>query len=99
MEDESAIEGSNAILECLASGFPKPQIVWSKDGIQITESLDKRYHLTENGSLLVIKDVQTEDNGKYECLLTNAVGTAKGVSTLTVLAGKLPHYFFFLHLN
>ena len=85
MEDESAVEGSNAILECLASGSPKPHISWNKEGVLITEGLEKRYHLTENGSLLLIKDVQPEDEGRYECVLTNAVGTARGFSTLTIL--------------
>lgn len=88
MEDENAIEGNSAILECVANGSPKPQVSWSKDGVQLTEAMEKRYHLTENGSLLVIKDVQVEDSGKYECLLSNAVGTARGTSTLTVLPGR-----------
>ncbi|CAG7816748.1 unnamed protein product [Allacma fusca] len=94
MEDENAVEGNNAILACLASGSPKPQISWNKEGVPITPNKDKRFHFTENGSLLLIKDVQMQDAGRYECLLSNAVGTTRGVSTLSVLpntAGKLLH--------
>ena len=88
MEDESAVEGSNAILACLANGSPKPMISWNKDGVVLTEGTDKRYHMTENGSLFLIKDVHLSDSGRYECLLSNAVGTTRGFSTLTVLPSK-----------
>lgn len=84
MKDERVVEGSNTILECLASGSPKPQISWSKDNVLVKEGKE-RYFLKENGSFLIIKDIQLEDAGRFECLLSNAVGTARDFLTLTVI--------------
>ena len=84
MHDESALEGSHAILECLASGSPRPAVTWTKDGTPLTE--DAKFHVADNGSFLVIRNVAAGDAGRYECLLTNAVGTARGSSILTVHA-------------
>lgn len=39
-----ATEGSNVTLECAANSYPKPTILWLKDGVALDlTSLDSRY--------------------------------------------------------
>lgn len=42
---QTAVEGSDVTLECAANGYPKPTILWLKDGValDLTPSFDSRY--------------------------------------------------------
>ncbi|UYV61776.1 NEO1, partial [Cordylochernes scorpioides] len=40
-KDTVALEGSNLTLDCVANGFPQPNIIWLKDGTSIDMSLEK----------------------------------------------------------
>lgn len=98
MEDEKAVEGSNAILECAASGSPPPVISWNKDDTAITNSSDSsRYQFKDNGALLIIKNIQLEDSGRYECLISNAIGSARDSSYLSVIPSKQNGLFMFAY--
>lgn len=81
----AAVAGSGLRLDCLADGYPHPVIRWkmsrrdpfmaSANGpIAILSS--PRIHVLENGSL-IIKTVQTEDQGRYVCELSNGVGKSQ----------------------
>jgi len=90
MEDERVVEGSNTVLECESTGSPKPHISWSKDSVLIREGDEQsRIRIKDHGSFLIIKDVRLEDAGRYECLLSNAVGTARDFLSLTVIPSEL----------
>lgn len=94
MEDERAVEGSNAILECPAIGSPQPLISWSKSDKTITNtSENSRYQFKDDGALLIIKNVQLEDEGRYECYISNAIGSARDSSYLTVIPSKSIHSY------
>lgn len=89
MKNERVVQGSSTVLECIANGSPRPQIVWSKDNVIIHIGDDNsRIRLKEDGSLLVIKDVRLSDGGRYECILSNAVGTARDFLIMTVIPSK-----------
>lgn len=80
------VEGGSTVLECSANGSPRPQITWSKDNVIVHGGDDtSRIRLKEDGSLLVIKDAQLTDAGRYECILSNAVGTARDFLVLSVI--------------
>lgn len=98
MEDEKAVEGSNAILECSANGSPQPMISWSKNGeaILISNDSEPRHQFKDNGGLLIIKNVQLEDAGRYECLISNAIGSARDSSYLSVIPSMWPIVPFFV---
>ncbi|XP_031832745.1 neogenin protein frazzled isoform X7 [Nomia melanderi] len=78
------IEGSTVTLECAANGYPKPTILWLKDGAAIDlASLDSRYRKVAASSL-VISNAQEKDDGSYQCRAENAVDTLDAVADLIV---------------
>ncbi|ELU11868.1 hypothetical protein CAPTEDRAFT_50302, partial [Capitella teleta] len=62
------------IIVCLAFGIPKPQILWLKDSIPV-DLTDPRLTLLESGSLQ-IREIKKSDEGQYECVAINELGSA-----------------------
>lgn len=82
-------EGKHAKLSCFVTGHPKPQIIWRKDGMNITEG---RRHITyedqaENFILKVLYCKQS-DNGLYTCNASNLAGQTYS-AVLVIVKGKL----------
>lgn len=91
MEDKEVKVGSNIVLECMASGSPKPKLHWTKDGsfLQITD----RHFFSAEDQLLIIMNTVLSDSGIYQCELVNSLGINKGESHLTVF----PCTYFFVY--
>lgn len=83
MENKDVRVGQAVVLECLSTGSPRPQLKWRKDNVVLRPS--ERYHFTADDELLIIRNTQPEDAGKYECELTNPLGSEKGYSKLTII--------------
>lgn len=81
MTDVTAIQGSGAVLDCIATGDPQPTVTWSLNSIQLPNQDSTRIQQTSNNSL-VISPVQTTDRGEYVCRAVNSAGSD---STLTQL--------------
>ncbi|XP_077772630.1 coiled-coil domain-containing protein 141 isoform X3 [Podarcis muralis] len=68
-------EGDDLNLHCTISGRPRPNVIWTKDGIRVaargtsTEKLGDTYYLLKRNAVLA-------DSGKYLCVATNEVGEA-----------------------
>lgn len=86
MENKEVIAGASIVLECKASGSPRPQLSWRKNGspLQATE----RHFFTAENQLLIIVDTVPNDAGNYECEMSNSLGSAVGASELTIKAGN-----------
>lgn len=86
-ENVSLSEGSTAFLNCTAMGAPQPSIAWiTPDGMQLHPSQfinGRNLFVFPNGTLFVRSLVLT-DRGRYECSVTNVVGTAQRTIILTV---------------
>ncbi|KAK3908889.1 Leucine-rich repeats and immunoglobulin-like domains protein 3 [Frankliniella fusca] len=82
MENKEVRVGQAVVLECLSTGSPRPRLKWFKDGIELRPS--ERYHFTAEDELLIIRNTQPEDAGKYVCELSNPLGVEKGYSKLTI---------------
>ncbi|XP_046746528.1 leucine-rich repeats and immunoglobulin-like domains protein 3 isoform X1 [Diprion similis] len=82
MENKEIIVGESIVLECMASGYPRPKLLWRKNGspLQTTE----RHFFTAEDQLLIIVDTIPSDAGSYECQMNNSFGTAVGTSHLTI---------------
>uniref|UniRef100_A0A8C6TFJ6 DCC netrin 1 receptor n=1 Tax=Neogobius melanostomus TaxID=47308 RepID=A0A8C6TFJ6_9GOBI len=79
----SAPQGTDAVLECLASGFPSPSVTWRR-GDELIETRIKKYSLL-GGSSLVIHSVTDDDSGTYSCTASNKHHNVSATATLTVL--------------
>ena len=67
-----AISGNAVRLFCRVSGFPRPTVVWKKNGRIMKAS--RRQKLLANGDLEIMPVVQG-DNGYYTCEARNAIGS------------------------
>ncbi|XP_076609081.1 neural cell adhesion molecule L1-like protein isoform X3 [Chaetodon auriga] len=74
------VKGEDLKLECIAQGFPTPQIEWVKIG----QRLPIKARLENHGKLLIVPRVEQEDSGKYMCKAKNALGETVHYFTVTV---------------
>lgn len=82
MENKEIMVGGSIVLECMASGSPRPKLSWRKNGspLQATE----RHFFTAEDQLLIIVNTIASDEGSYECEMSNSLGCVVGASHLTV---------------
>uniref|UniRef100_A0A8C6DLM4 Hemicentin-1 n=1 Tax=Moschus moschiferus TaxID=68415 RepID=A0A8C6DLM4_MOSMO len=64
--------GSKVILNCQATGEPRPTITWSRQGHSIF--WDERIRVLSNNSLHIAA-AQKEDTSEYECVARNLMGS------------------------
>ncbi|GAB1609680.1 leucine-rich repeats and immunoglobulin-like domains protein 3 isoform X2 [Argonauta hians] len=82
--------GETTVLECMASGSPKPKLTWLKDNELLRPT--RRHHLTASDQLLVIVDTVMSDAGVYTCELSNTLGLERGTTKLVIVpSGGLEH--------
>ncbi|XP_044009805.1 leucine-rich repeats and immunoglobulin-like domains protein 3 isoform X2 [Aphidius gifuensis] len=82
MENKEIVAGGSVVLECMASGSPRPKLTWKKNNnpLQATE----RHFFTAEDQLLIIVNTIISDAGNYECEMSNSLGRVVGASTLTI---------------
>ncbi|XP_060519331.1 obscurin isoform X9 [Cylas formicarius] len=79
--------GNQAMLELQVKGYPKPQVKWSHDGKPIEPSSKYKFLYEDEESMsLIIKDVKSEDAGKYQIIAENEMGSDTAEMDLTVTA-------------
>ncbi|CAB4004369.1 contactin-6-like isoform X2, partial [Paramuricea clavata] len=71
-EDTIAIPGSNVSLFCITNGYPKPTVIWEKDGVTLKGS---HFQISSNGAIHIIFANEIRDKGTYRCRSSNIVGT------------------------
>ncbi|CAM4577609.1 unnamed protein product [Lepidochelys kempii] len=85
-EVKEVTTGSRAVLPCLASGFPVPEIKWTK----LEGDLPKDICLENN--ILTIPSVKPEDAGIYVCTASNRQGKVTAFSMLKVQERVVPYF-------
>ncbi|XP_033613007.1 leucine-rich repeats and immunoglobulin-like domains protein 1 isoform X2 [Fukomys damarensis] len=83
LEDRVVSLGETVALQCKANGSPAPRITWFKGDRPL--SLTERHHFTPGNQLLVVQNVVAEDAGRYTCEMSNALGTERAHSQLSIL--------------
>nr|XP_056721446.1 basement membrane-specific heparan sulfate proteoglycan core protein [Euleptes europaea] len=78
--------GSKVAFPCLASGFPVPDVSWTK----LEGNLPKDVH-TE-GNILTIPAARLEDTGVYVCTASNRQGKVTAFSMLKVRERVVPYF-------
>ncbi|XP_076839971.1 basement membrane-specific heparan sulfate proteoglycan core protein isoform X4 [Brachyhypopomus gauderio] len=85
-ETKEVTVGSTAIFPCIASGYPVPNITWSKlDG-----ELPPKF--TQEGHVLTVPDVGHEDSGTYVCTAANKQGKVQAFTKLVVHERVMPYF-------
>lgn len=82
MGNHSVVVGETVALQCKADGSPPPRVTWQHNDQPLRPS--DRHHFTANNQLLVITSASPEDAGRYTCLMSNKLGTARNHSQLVV---------------
>ncbi|CAH1716486.1 unnamed protein product [Chironomus riparius] len=82
--------GHTAVLQCKAHGNPPPKVYWLKDMKKV--DMSSRYTILDGS--LQISQSEEADQGKYECVAENAVGTEHSkVINLYVKIRRVPPQF------
>ena len=90
-DDLTVVEPQDATFSCLATGRPRPDIVWTRlsDMTQLQNQSDVMIEEQEIGdrerrSMLIILGSQPSDAGSYACVARNEPGSVMQQATLTV---------------
>ncbi|KAM9297026.1 LOW QUALITY PROTEIN: basement membrane-specific heparan sulfate proteoglycan core protein [Gastrophryne carolinensis] len=78
--------GSTAVFPCLASGFPVPEITWTK----LEGDLPGNARIENN--VLTLPSVKPEDAGTYVCTAANRQGRVTAFSMLKVRERIVPYF-------
>jgi len=89
----------NGELECVADGFPLPNITWYKNGVRITNisysniwiaenALFREYDVDNIHSRLTIGMSDPSNSGNYTCTAANSYGSSTRTFSLVILTGK-----------
>ena len=68
---------------CSLSGFPTPEVLWTRDGINIGKK-----------NTLTIRQARFEDSGEYTCSAKNPTGSKKSTFWIEVKGGTV-----LIHIN
>uniref|UniRef100_A0A8B9RB93 Cell adhesion associated, oncogene regulated n=1 Tax=Astyanax mexicanus TaxID=7994 RepID=A0A8B9RB93_ASTMX len=78
--DQSVPSGSSVRFTCASRGNPPPKITWLFNSSPVLPSS----HVQISDSALSISSVSAQDQGVYQCLLDNEIGSAQSAARLTV---------------
>ncbi|KAJ8260293.1 hypothetical protein GJAV_G00179310 [Gymnothorax javanicus] len=78
--------GSTAVFPCMATGYPIPEVKWSKMDAELPSKA-----VLEAG-VLSIPDAMPEDMGTYVCTASNKQGKVQAFSTLRVHERVVPYF-------
>ncbi|KAM9343546.1 basement membrane-specific heparan sulfate proteoglycan core protein [Pholidichthys leucotaenia] len=85
-ERKEVTVGSDAVLPCQASGYPAPQIKWSK----LNEELPPKCF--QEANVLTVPRVTHGDSGTYVCTASNRQGKVEAFTTLQVHERVMPYF-------
>lgn len=73
--DGIALAGSTVMLEAFYIGHPEPEVKWLRAGRSIGSYLNARVIKTHGYSKLIIRNITTDQSGKYTIEVSNTHGT------------------------
>ncbi|XP_078144123.1 basement membrane-specific heparan sulfate proteoglycan core protein [Centroberyx gerrardi] len=85
-ETKEVTVGSDAVLPCVASGYPVPEIKWSKLGEELPPKCFQEVNV------LTVPRVSHEDSGTYVCTASNKQGKVEAFTTLNVHERVMPYF-------
>uniref|UniRef100_A0A673N5J0 Cell adhesion molecule-related/down-regulated by oncogenes n=1 Tax=Sinocyclocheilus rhinocerous TaxID=307959 RepID=A0A673N5J0_9TELE len=85
-ESKEVTVGSDAVLPCIASGYPVPTITWSK----VENELPPKCR--QDGHVLTVPGVTHSDAGTYACTAANKQGKVEAFTRLVVHERVMPYF-------
>merc|ERR1719412_3508020 len=73
-EIQNKAEGEEAVLECVADGYPTPEIHWIHDGNLLDPQNDDMPNRKVTREKIIISNLRKTDTGNYGCNATNHIG-------------------------
>ena len=78
LKNQSVTYNSSPQFKCAVNGFPTPEILWTKDGVNLT-----------NNNTLTFYQTRLEDSGKYTCSAENSEGSKNSAFWIEVVGGTV----------
>lgn len=75
LEPLEVYEGDRAVFRCQFNGTPTPKVTWYRENFVIQNSNDFQIETTQNTSTLTIRQVYTDDQGKFVCVVRGKILT------------------------
>lgn len=75
----TAKQGDDVTLTCKVVGTPRPTILWSKVGEELSDR-----NIAVDRETLTLSNVAVSDRGVYVCTVENNAGTSRGSAVLEV---------------
>ncbi|XP_068997552.1 basement membrane-specific heparan sulfate proteoglycan core protein isoform X4 [Embiotoca jacksoni] len=85
-ETKEVTVGSDAVLPCVASGYPTPEIKWSKLEGELPPKCFQEV------DALTVPGVTHDDSGTYVCTASNKQGKVEAFTTLQVHERVMPYF-------
>ncbi|XP_065817156.1 basement membrane-specific heparan sulfate proteoglycan core protein isoform X2 [Labrus bergylta] len=85
-ETKEVTVGSDAVLPCVASGYPVPDIKWAKLDAELPPKC------FQDVNVLTVPRVSHEDSGTYVCTASNKQGKVEAFTTLEVHERVMPYF-------
>ncbi|KAM6973767.1 cell adhesion molecule-related/down-regulated by oncogenes [Aplochiton taeniatus] len=80
LTNQQVAPGSSARFTCVSGGNPAPNVTWLLNADPVPPSP----RLQVSGSSLVVTEVTSQDEGLYQCLSDNAIGSAQSSGMLVI---------------
>lgn len=84
LRDMTCMDGDKVVFECKVSGYPVPDVIWTRGGQEIKPSGDFDIKFDGETAALKINGVYPEDTGEYTCVARNEVGEEVSTGQLLV---------------
>ena len=85
-EQQTIGQGEDLVLTCSASGDPRPSVIWTKVGEEISASP----RISVEGTSLRIRGAAVADRGMFLCTATSPGGSARGSGIVEVEPREAP---------
>ncbi|XP_035997428.1 basement membrane-specific heparan sulfate proteoglycan core protein isoform X6 [Fundulus heteroclitus] len=85
-ETKEVTVGSDAVMPCLASGYPVPDIKWTKSEGELPPKC------FQEANVLTVPQVTHEDSGTYVCTASNEHGNVAAFTKLEVHERVMPYF-------
>ncbi|XP_047481488.1 obscurin-like isoform X2 [Penaeus chinensis] len=88
LTDTQVNVGGSAMLECKIGGYPKPELAWTRNGLDVKAGGRVKFLWEDEESVaLIIKNCEEKDAGLYRVIAKNELGEVSCSAKLGIKAG------------